>query len=133
MQSLDSIIEVLNAAKEGKSIEYTSRFSDSEWKPVISPSEWEYDFINFTYRIKPTRKFRPYKDAEEFTEALSKHTTIRYRVDNNYYYPVAYNDSSITICYMDDITTHYEKIAYDVLKDYYEWDNDDICGILIEE
>lgn len=133
MQTLDSIIKVLTAAKEGKEIEFTSRYEDDEWSSVKNPEKYDYDFINYTYRIKPTKVYRPYKNAEEFTDALSKHVSIMNKVDEIYYCPISYDDETITICYMDGGITQYEKISFETIKDYYEWDNGDVCGVLMEE
>lgn len=133
MQSIDSIIKVLTAAKEGKEIEYTSRYSDGEWASVKKPETWEYDFSSFVYRIKPTKCYRPYKNAKEFTDALWNHKALVNKTDYIYHYPISYNDELITICDMNNDTTHYMKISYESLKDTYEWDNGDICGTLSNE
>ena len=52
-QSIESMIEVLQAYKDGKKIEYFSR-ADCKWLPCEVTPVWDFD--TFKYRIAPEPK-----------------------------------------------------------------------------
>ena len=55
------MIEVLQAYDEGKAIEFSHKGSD-DWQDAIIPC-WDWAYFNF--RVKPEKKYRPYKDTDE--------------------------------------------------------------------
>ena len=64
-------IKVMQAFTNGEIIE-EKRFSfdTTEWVESIDPS-WEW--YKFDYRIKPSSKYRPFKNAEECWKEMLKH------------------------------------------------------------
>lgn len=67
----DEIIAVVQAHKEGKSIEYRAPESWPYWCPVL-PSHRGFDFLRLEYRVKP----EPRKPREWDIVVLSDGTTI---------------------------------------------------------
>lgn len=64
-------IKVLQAFVDGKAIEERRiSFDHTEWVDNNNP-EWRWD--KFDYRIKPTPKYRPFKNAEECWNEMKKH------------------------------------------------------------
>ena len=70
-KSLDEMIAVMQAARDGKRIEclYLRR-SDSEWIHVQAHPLWNWEM--FDYRVKPEPKLRPWKPEEVPVGALYK-------------------------------------------------------------
>lgn len=65
--TIDEMIEICQAIKDGKEIEYYNRFS-REWASASLP----VNFAALCYRIKPEepkKKWRPFKDVDEFLKA----------------------------------------------------------------
>ena len=59
-------IEVLKAYCDGKEIEVADK-GIGNWGKCSSDEPY-FNFASFNYRIKPTEKYRPYKDCDEMIE-----------------------------------------------------------------
>ncbi len=74
MMTIENIIEVLQAFKEGKKLEYKS-VVDGEWQPSVATGNEL--MINMSsgkeYRVKSTPKLRPWKPEEVPVGALYQH------------------------------------------------------------
>lgn len=68
--TIDEMIAVLTAHKEGKAIQATSRCNESGWFEIKNPS---WDFSAMEYRIKPEKKIIPYETFEELYNDMEKH------------------------------------------------------------
>ena len=65
------LMPIIQAFAEGKTIQYYDSLIDiADWEDCENP-----DFENLTYefRIKPEPTYRPFKDAEECWQEMSKH------------------------------------------------------------
>ena len=60
--TIEQMIEVMQAYKEGKKIQCRYKDGDYAWDDAIKPS-WNFSVLN--YRINPEPKYRPYKDTDE--------------------------------------------------------------------
>lgn len=69
MMTIDEIIEVLKAYKEGKTIQSNTNTPDV-WVDNNKPI---WDFERIKYRVKTETQFRPYKNKEEYLEAEKIH------------------------------------------------------------
>lgn len=67
--TIDEMIAVLQAYKEGKTIESKVKTTDI-WNPISYPV---WNFMENDYRVKPEPHYRPFKSAEELTEAIKEH------------------------------------------------------------
>ena len=59
MNTIDEMIEVLQAVRDGKEIEYLSEpsiISCGTWKPSTVNLDYLPDFREITYRVKPQKK-----------------------------------------------------------------------------
>ncbi len=61
MKSIDEMCAVMQAFKEGKTIEELYD-RDTEWKVVETPL---WNFHNYQYRVKPEPKYVPYDSVSE--------------------------------------------------------------------
>lgn len=61
------IIDVVKARQEGKTIQ---RLVLGEW---IDDTSGVWDFLNYRYRVRPEKYYRPYKTPEEVFEAIKLH------------------------------------------------------------
>ena len=58
------MIEVMQAYVEGKTIERAIR-GRGDWCEMVEP---DWDWIDFDYRSKPGKKYRPYENTDEMIE-----------------------------------------------------------------
>lgn len=61
-------LSLLQAFAEGKTIQY--KYGNG-WRDITS-EDWEYNPY-FSYRIKPEKTYRPFKDAEECWQEMQNH------------------------------------------------------------
>lgn len=68
----EELLPIIKAFSEGRIIEFSSITDVSKaWREV---TDFPIGMIkNFKFRIKPEPKFRPFKDAEECWQEMSKH------------------------------------------------------------
>lgn len=83
----------LKAYAEGKVIE--SRTKPSTVKGTDVPNDWtemkEIEFWNNTeYRVKPEQKYRPFKNAEECWQEMSKHKPFGWIKCKEGYFSIIY-------------------------------------------
>lgn len=63
MKSIDEMCAVMQAYKEGKTIEFKdNRTVENEWKICVNPT-WNWNY--FDYRVKPEPKYVPYDSVSE--------------------------------------------------------------------
>lgn len=81
----EEMIAVLQAYKEGKTIEFTIK-GHSNWEITDRPL-WNFECLE--YRIKPETHYRPFKNAEEVMEAIMEHGDwVRFKKGG--YYKITY-------------------------------------------
>lgn len=56
-QSIESMIEVLQAYKDGKKIEYFSQ-GDCSWKPLFAPPCWSFNTNKYRIAPEPKKKVK---------------------------------------------------------------------------
>ena len=66
-------IEVMKGYAEGKKIQWRLK-ANPEWGDCTGEPHWDW-YCN-DYRIKPERKYRPYKDTDEMIEDFKKRAGI---------------------------------------------------------
>ena len=65
-------IAIMKAFEDGKSIERRAFFT-SEWKSIDNINNYQFNFAEYEYRIKPVPKYRPYESVEEAFNDAKKH------------------------------------------------------------
>lgn len=63
------LLPVIQAYAEGKEIQYKNKFTEEEWKDSMYLNETQ----EYTYRVKPQPKYRPFKGTEECWKEMQKH------------------------------------------------------------
>ncbi len=65
------LLPIIQAYVDGKAIQVRDKDKkDISWDDSINPM---FDFDTFEYRIKPTLKYRPFRDAEECLQEMQAH------------------------------------------------------------
>lgn len=75
------LLPIIQAFAEGKTIEY---YSNDNW---IEDKNFNFIDKAQNYRIKPSPKYRPFKDAEECWQEMQKHQPfgwLKHKTDNVY-------------------------------------------------
>lgn len=78
-------LPILQAYAEGKTIQY--KVGDN-WKDITS-EDWGYNPY-CSYRIKPEKPYRPFKDAEECWQEMQKHKPFGWIKVGGQYKSIAY-------------------------------------------
>ena len=65
-------IAIMKAYEDGKTIERRAFFT-SEWKSIDNIENYQFNFSEYEYRIKPVPKYRPYKSVEGAFNEAEKH------------------------------------------------------------
>ena len=69
------LLPFIQAFSEGKQIQWLKPDSD-EWIDVVEGDNVDFEGLtefNVSYRVKPTPKYRPFKNAQECIEEMKKH------------------------------------------------------------
>ena len=65
-------IAIMKAYADGKTIERRAFFT-SEWKSIDNINNYQFNFAEYEYRIKPVPKYRPYESVDEAFNEAEKH------------------------------------------------------------
>ena len=65
-------IAIIKAYEDGKTIERRAFFT-SEWKSIDNINNYQFNFAEYEYRIKPVPKYRPYESVDEAFNEAEKH------------------------------------------------------------
>lgn len=127
----EEILNIINAHKEGKTIEY--RFKVDLDKPSNRSNEWAYEvpsnedynwnFAMYDYRIKEEPKTRPYGDEYEFFKAMKEHGPS---IDNRFI-PIRADEIGIYF-YSSGISDDIDLLKYSDLV-CFKWQDGTPCSI----
>ena len=118
-------IAIIKAYEDGKSIERRAFFT-SEWKSIDNINNYQFNFAEYEYRIKPVPKYRPYESVEEAFNDAKKHGFWMQNVDRMYLRFIdgfhINKNSDIFIC----------DYCVDDILDMFVWaDDGSPCGVKI--
>ena len=65
-------IAIIKAFEDGKTIEQ-KRFDRAEWESIVYDENFQFNFSEYEYRIKPVPKYRPYESVDEAFNDAEKH------------------------------------------------------------
>ena len=119
-------ISIIKAYEDGKTIERRSFFT-SEWKSIDNINNYQFNFAEYEYRIKPVPKYRPYESVDEAFKEAKKHGFWMQNVDRMYLRFIdgfhINKNSDIFIC----------DYCVDDILDMFVWaDDGSPCGVKIE-
>ena len=118
-------IAIIKAYEDGKTIERRAFFT-SEWKSIDNTENYQFNFAEYEYRIKPVPKYRPYESVDEAFNDAKKHGFWMQNVDRMYLRFIdgfhINKNSDIFIC----------DYCVDDILDMFVWaDDGSPCGIKI--
>ena len=118
-------IAIIKAYEDGKSIERRALFT-SEWKSIDNTENYQFNFSEYEYRIKPVPKYRPYESVDEAFNDAKKHGFWMQNVDRMYLRFIdgfhINKNSDIFIC----------DYCVDDILDMFVWaDDGSPCGVKI--
>ena len=76
-------IAIMKAYEDGKTIEQ-KRFYGTEWNSIDNIDNYQFNFSEYEYRIKPEDKYRPYESVDEAFNEAEKHGFWIKNVDRMY-------------------------------------------------
>ena len=65
-------IAIMIAYQDLKTIEQ-KRFDRTEWESIVYDENYQFNFSEYEYRIKPVQKYRPYESVDEAFNDAEKH------------------------------------------------------------
>ena len=65
-------IAIMIAYQDLKTIEQ-KRFDRTEWESIVYDENFQFNFSEYEYRIKPVPKYRPYESVDEAFKEAEKH------------------------------------------------------------
>ena len=118
-------IAIMKAYEDGKTIERRAFFT-SEWKSIDNINNYQFNFAEYEYRIKPVPKYRPYESVDEAFNEAKKHGFWMQNVDRMYLRFIdgfhINKNSDIFIC----------DYCVDDILDMFVWaDDGSPCGVKI--
>ena len=122
---LSEQIAIMKEFEDGKSIERRAFFT-SEWKSIDNIENYQFNFSEYEYRIKPEPKYRPYESVDEAFNEAKKHGFWMQNVDRMYLRFIdgfhINKNSDIFIC----------DYCVDDILDMFVWaDDGSPCGVKI--
>ena len=118
-------IAIMKAYEDGKTIEQ-KRFDRTEWESIVYDENFQFNFSEYEYRIKPVPKYRPYESVDEAFKEAEKHGFWMQNVDRMYLRFIdgfhINKNSDIFIC----------DYCVDDILDMFVWaDDGSPCGVKI--
>lgn len=103
-------IAIIKAYQDGKTIERRAFFT-SEWKSIDNIENYQFNFSEYEYRIKPEDEYRHYKSVEEaFNDAKKHGFWLKHKLSGRICFLTSfleerntiYINSRATVCGLDD-------------------------------
>ena len=118
-------IAIMIAYQDLKTIEQ-KRFDRTEWESIVYDENFQFNFSEYEYRIKPVPKYRPYESVEEAFNDAKEHGFWMQNVDRMYLRFIdgfhINKNSDIFIC----------DYCVDDILDMFVWaDDGSPCGVKI--
>ena len=76
-------IAIMIAYQDCNTIEQ-KRFDRTEWESIVYDENFQFNFSEYEYRIKPVPKYRPYESVDEAFKEAKKHGFWMRNVDRMY-------------------------------------------------
>ena len=123
---IDYMLSVMQAYKEGKTIENKAKYTSHAWSVDYSPV-WNWDYVD--YRVKEEENeplYRPYKDKNEFlVDSMNNWFYLCDKDTNARFLPTCVLANGVEMtCNGECISLTWKK-----LFENFTWDNGSPCGI----
>lgn len=118
-------IAIMIAYQDLETIEQ-KRFDKTEWESIVYDENFQFNFAEYEYRIKPVPKYRPYKSVEEAFNEAKKHGFWMRNVDRMYLrFIVSFRVTKNSDIFLGDYSA-------DNILDMFVWaDDGSPCGVKI--
>lgn len=118
-------IAIMIAYQDLETIEQ-KRFDKTEWESIVYDENFQFNFAEYEYRIKPVPKYRPYKSVEEAFNDAKKHGFWMRNVDRMYLrFIVSFRVTKNSDIFLGDYSA-------DNILDMFVWaDDGSPCGVKI--
>ena len=118
-------IAIMKAFEDGKTIE-VKRYDETKWESIVYIDNYQLDFAEYEYRIKPVPKYRHSASVDEALNEAKKHGFWMQNVDRMYLRFIdsfhINKNSDIFIC----------DYCVDDILDMFVWaDDGSPCGVKI--
>ena len=117
-------IAIMIAYQDLKTIEQ-KRFDRTEWESIVYDENFQFNFSEYEYRIKPVPKYRPYESVEEAFEEAKKHGFWVKNKSHNLRMIGIIEGTESGIVYIGGIN------ASEYLNNFVWHDDDSHCGVKI--
>ena len=117
-------IAIMKAYEDGKTIERRAFFT-SAWTSIDNTDNYQFNFSEYEYRIKPVPKYRPYESVEEAFEEAKKHGFWVKNKSHNLRMIGIIEGTESGIVYIGGIN------ASEYLNNFVWHDDDSPCGVKI--
>lgn len=120
-------IKVMQAYVNGEQIQFR-RAEEEQWVDVIGDGlELGWDWVKSDYRIKPSLKYRPYKNEKEVLADMKGHGPMI--IGNScQLFSISMIDGSRGVVITDSYGPHFH--GYDMLLQLYVWQDGAQLGVL---
>lgn len=122
MKSIDEMCAVMQAYKEGKTIEYRMSDCDDDWCKI---DNIHWDWHCFDYRVKPEPKYVPYDSVSE----VDRNKWVREKVFPSKLKAITMIDTSNNRVFI----TATGWLILGEFFEYYEYEDGTPCGKLVSE
>ena len=119
-------IAIMKAFEDGKTIEQ-KRFDRTEWESIVYDENFQFNFSEYEYRIKPVPKYRPYESVDEAFKEAEKHGFWVKSKDKRY---LCFIDSFEAAGNGDIYVSHCHVGAF--VEKFVWFDDCSPCGVKIE-
>lgn len=122
MKTIDEMCAVMQAYKEGKTIEYISPDDNDAWREIDNP---HWDWCSLDYRVKPGHKYVPYDSVSE----IDRGKWVRNKNHQHILKTISMVDSKNNRVY-------FEECHWFTLKEFfeiYEYEDGAPCGKVVEQ
>ena len=117
-------IAIMKAYEDGKTIE-VKRYDGTKWESIVYDENFQFNFSEYEYRIKPVPKYRPYESVEEAFEEAKKHGFWVKNKSHNLRMIGIIEGTESGIVYIGGIN------ASEYLNNFVWHDDDSPCGVKI--
>ena len=128
IEQVKAILPFMQAYADGKTLEYKYEFND-KWGVV---TDAKFDGAPSRYRIKPEPKYRPFKDAEECWQEMSKHQPFGWIYDGGYHYSIV-SITDVTVNIINDIRDIIECLFSEMIEEGYTFADGTPFGVKVEQ
>ena len=122
---IDYMLSVMQAYKEGKTIENKAKYTSHAWSVDHNPV-WNWDYIDYRVKEEEEPSHRPYENKNEFlVDSMNNWFYLCDKDTNARFLPTCVLANGVEMtCNGECISLTWKK-----LFENFTWDNGSLCGI----